>query len=53
MMAPNLLARFRPLSDPAEASIYETIREHDEGADNSDDESPRFSAGTCTATSTF
>ena len=38
MMAPNLLARFRPLSDPAEASIYETIREHDEGADNSDDE---------------
>ena len=33
-MAPNLMARFRPLSDPAAASIYETIREHDEDGNN-------------------
>lgn len=39
-MAPNLNlnARVRPFSDPAAASIYETIREHEEEIDDSEDD---------------
>lgn len=39
-MASNLISRFRPLPDPAAASIYETIREHDLQNNDSDDEHP-------------
>lgn len=34
------MSRFRPISDPAAASIYETIREHDLQNNDSDDEPP-------------
>lgn len=37
-MATSLVSRFRPLSDLAAASIYETIREHDYQNDDSDED---------------
>lgn len=39
-MAGNLISRFRPIPDPAAASIYETIREHDLQNNGSDDDEP-------------
>ncbi|KAK3172209.1 hypothetical protein Dsin_033142 [Dipteronia sinensis] len=36
MMTSNLLARFRPATEPAATSIYETIRQHDDDSDGSD-----------------
>lgn len=37
-MATNFISRFRPLVDPAAASIYETIREHDQQNNDSDED---------------
>lgn len=37
-MASTFSARFRPVADPATASIYETIREHDEEIEDDVDE---------------
>lgn len=36
MMSSNLLSRFRSTTEPAAASIYETIRQHDYDSDTSD-----------------
>ncbi|KAK5082129.1 autophagy protein atg9 [Lithohypha guttulata] len=37
-MAHSIVSRFRPTTDPATASIYETIREHDREPSDLDDE---------------